>query len=271
MTDGAAHGRPLIPAAPPAPWRRWCLVAGVLAALAALVPPLSTAARRADYAAALQLSLLAIAVPALITVGAPWRLLGLSARTSAGPERVVDRLAQRRRRHRELLRSLVFLVADLAVVVAWHSPRAVEAVARHGWPVLIEAATLLVLGVGLWLELVHSPPLAPRSSHFRRAALSAVVMWVFWILAYILGMSQHAFYPNFPHHPGGLSSGADQQIAAALWWVVAAATFMPVIFWNARMWLETEDDPDTELIALIQAERRHGTSLERGGDGPPSS
>ena len=49
---------------------------------------------------------------------------------------------------------------------------------------------------------------------------------------------------------GGLSAAADQQIASAVLWFVAAAAFVPVIFWNALMWLKTDEDPDTELLAL---------------------
>ena len=271
MNDGAAAGRPPDRADS---WRPWCLASAGLVALVALVPPLFTAARDSDYAAALQFALLAIVVPALVTVGAPWRSLHLSVGTTLAstgtPGRFLDGVAERRRRHRELPRSLGFIALDLAVVVAWHSPGAVGVVARHGWPVLLEAVTLLVFGVGLWLELVRSPPLAPRSGHLRRALLAAIAMWVFWILAYIVGLSNHAFYPNFTHVPGGLSAAGDQEIAAAVSWFVAAVAFVPVVFWNALMWLKTEDDPDTELMALIRAERRRGTPLSGGGDGTPS-
>jgi len=272
MNDGAAGGRPDDRADS---WRPWCLASAGLVALLALVPPLFTVARQAGYAAALQFALLAIVVPALVTVGAPWRSLHLSAgstavATAGAPERVLDRVAERRRRHRELPRSLVFIALDLAVVVAWHSPGSVGAVARHGWPAVLEAITLLFFGVGLWLELVRSPPLTPRSGHLRRAVLAAVIMWVFWILAYIVGLSNHAFYPNFTHAPGGLSAAADQQIASAVSWFVATVAFVPVIFWNAVMWLKTEEDPDTELMTLIRAERRRGTPLSGGGDGTPS-
>ena len=45
----------------------------------ALVPPLSTVARRVEVLEALQFALLAIGVPALVVLGAPWRLLGLAA------------------------------------------------------------------------------------------------------------------------------------------------------------------------------------------------
>ena len=272
MTDGAAGGRPHEHTTT-ATWRPWCLVAAVIVALGALIPPLATVARRADWGQALQFSLLAIALPALVTLGAPWRLLGLSSAAApvVSSSRFVDRLAERRPRHRELARALAFILPDLVVIMLWHAPGAVAAVARDGWLVLPEAATLLSFGVALWLELIPSPPLTPRSGHLRRAVLGAIVMWVLWILAYVTGLSNHGFYPNFSHVPGGLGAAADQQIASALWWFVAAVSLVPVIFWNAVMWLKTEDDPDTELFALMRAERRRGPPPLAGGDGTPSS
>ena len=265
MSDGAAGVRPRKLATTPS-WRSWCLVAAVIVALVALVPPLATVARRADYGQALQFSLLAVALPALVTLGAPWRVLRLSGARAPGvaSSRVVDRLAERRPRHRELARALGWIVPDLVVIVLCHTPGAVAAVGRDGWLVLLEAAALLAFGVALWLELIPSPPLTPRSGHLRRAVLSAIAMWVLWILAYVTGLSNHGFYPNFSHVPGGLGAAADQQIASALLWFVAAASFVPVIFWNAVMWLKTEDDPDTELSALLRAERRRGPPLAGG-------
>ena len=186
-------------------WRPWCLAGAApsswLSGWSRLSP---RAARRIEYVAALQFSLLAIVVPALVTVGAPWRLLRLAG--------------NRARRHPVENRSTGSPTAgaatvscpgrspssraDLGVVVAWHAPGAVAAVARHGWLVPLEAASLLVFGLGLWLELVASPPLAPRSGHLRRAVLAALAMWAFWILAYVIGLSNHDFYRNF-HHAGG--------------------------------------------------------------------
>ena len=266
MSDGASDGRPPELSAT---LRRACLAGAFVALVIALVPPLSGAARRIEYAQAMQFSLLAMVVPALATAGAPWRRLRLAGRgTPDTPPQAVDRLAQGRRRHRELSRSLAFIALDVAVIIAWHTPVAVAAAARHVWLAPVEAVTLLVLGVGLWLELVQSPPLAPRSGHLRRAVLAALVMWAFWILAYVVGMSNHDFYPNFHHAPGGLSAAADQQIASAVLWLFSAVTFMPVIFWNALMWLKTEDDPDTELIGLLRAEHRRGTPpLAGSGEG----
>ncbi len=243
-----------------------------LLAVLVLVPPLATLARRAEYAAALQFSLLAIAVPALVTLGAPWRLLGLAGDGTPGERpRPADRLADRRRRHRELPWSLAYIACDVGVAIAWHTPGAVSTVSAHGWLAIVEAAVLIVFGLGLWLELLPSPPLAPRSGHLRRAVLGAFCMWAFWILAYVTGLSNRGFYHNFSHLAGGLSAAADQQIAAGVLWAVAAGTFVPVIFWNALTWLQSEEDPDTELQTLARAERRRGTAPfnpRRGGASP---
>jgi len=257
MSDGAAEGRPLTRAAR---WRRWCLVAGLVLIVMALVPPLSGAARQDQYAAALQFSLLAIAVPALLALGAPWDLLGLAGGDAPGTRpRFCDRLADRRRRHPELPRTLLFIACDLCVVVAWRTPGAVAAVAHHAWLAPLEAVTLVVFGVGLWLELVSSPPMEPRSGPFQRAVLSAIVMWAFWIDAYVVGLSNHDLYTNFHHVAGqGLSAAADQQIAAVMLWFVATLAFVPVVFWNAYTWLKAEEDPDAELAALTRFERRRG-------------
>jgi hypothetical protein len=269
MTRGVASVRPREQAAR---WRTWCLLAAVVVAITALVPPLSGAARHMEYGAALQFSLLAIVLPALVTVGAPWRYLGLAGDGSPdGPRRIVDRVADRRRRHRDLPWSLGFIAGDLLVVVFWHAPGAVAALAAHGWLVPLEASSLVVFGLGLWLELAASPPLVPRSGYLRRAVLGAFVMWAWWVLAYVVGLSNHGFYRNFHHVEGGLSAAADQQIASAVLWFVAAAAFVPVIFWNAVMWLKADEDPDAELLALERAERRRGVPPVTGNRGGPAT
>jgi len=258
VSGGAASLRPRVPSGR---LRAWSLASAVVVCLAVLVPPLATWSRHSEYAATLQFSVLAIVVPALVAMGAPWRRLRLAVRRGAGEPgvaaRLVDRLADRRLRHPELIRTLGCIAVDLVAVVVWRTPGAVGAVARHGWLAPVEAMSLLVLGMALWCELVESPPLAPRSGPLRRAVFAAVVMWVFWIDAYVVGLSNADWYTNFHHAAGrGLSAAADQQIAAALLWFLAAVMFVPLIFWNAFRWIRSEEDPDTELYRLTKAERR---------------
>lgn len=263
MTGGAA---PVRPREPGGGWRRWCLLGAFAVVAIAMAPPLGTAARHAEYAAALQFSLLALVLPMLLAVGAPWRALRLArppgkadgADCGVDRPRFVDRLADRRRRHRELPWSLAFLAVGVGTAIAWHAPASVASVAAHGWLLPVECLTLGAAGTGLWLELVDSPPLEPRSGRLRRAVLAALSVWAYWILAYVTGLSTHGFYVNFHHAAGGLSAGADEQIAAAVLWAVSAACFVPVVFRNALLWLHSEEDPDHELLSLVRADRRRG-------------
>jgi len=68
--------------------------------------------------------------------------------------------------------------------------------------VLAELVTLVAAGSALWLQLVESPPLLPRLSRPLRAVFAALAMWSIWILAYILGFSQVAWFRAYLQ-PGG--------------------------------------------------------------------
>ena len=248
MTGGSARERPHV-------WfdraRPWLAGGGVVVAVLALVPPLGGLATRYQVIETLQFAMLAIAVPALIVLGAPW-----STRALARP---AERLAAGRRRHPELLRCACFVAVDLAVIVAWRTPSSGGRVASSRWLVPLEAVSLIVAGIGLWLECVDSPPIAPRMAPPRRAMVAAVAMWAVWITAYLGGFSHTSWYGAFHHVAGqGLSAPADQQLSTAVLWFVAAAAFAPVVFVDVLRWLRTEDDPDDEMHHLVRVERRHG-------------
>jgi cytochrome c oxidase assembly factor CtaG len=253
---------------PPGSGGRLVLAALAVAVfVAALVPPLSSEARQVEVYQALQFALLALGVPALVVLGAPWRLLGLAAgpATLADAEglsridrpRLADRLAAARRRYPEPVRSLAFLILDLAVVVAWRTPAGVDALARHGWLSLIEAATLVGAGMGLWLELVESPPVRPRLARPRRIVVAAVAMWTIWVTAYLLGLSHASVYGAFHHAAGhGLSVAADQALTTWVLWFTALCAFLPVIFTNLVVWLRSDEDPDEALRRLVRHQGR---------------
>ncbi|HEY7917193.1 MAG TPA: cytochrome c oxidase assembly protein [Acidimicrobiales bacterium] len=280
MRAGAvSHRSPQPPTTTPVEPGR--LVLGVLAVallVACLVPPLATSARRYEFAEALQFALLAVVVPVLLVLGMPWRVVGLAAPRSPDDEgimaapasslRPIDRLALGRRHHPEVLRSVAFAALFLAGVVAWRVPPSVDALARHPWLAGVEAATLLIVGVGLWLELVESPPLVPRLSRPHRVALAAVCMWTIWVLAYLVGLSHVSWYHAYAHHPGaGLSLSADQQLTTGTMWLVSGCAFIPVIFWNLIRWLQSEEDPDEEMHRLVRQVRARERPLDHGQTG----
>jgi cytochrome c oxidase assembly factor CtaG len=230
-------------------WRRALSVAAAVLLLAAIAPPFNGWLRRYEWTEALQFAVLAIAVPALLTIGAPWSALGLGSFAS--------RLADARRRHPENSRTVAFVIVELFAFVAWRTPAAVNWIATGGWRVLVEAIVVVPAGVCFWLECVESPPLVPRSTRPVRIAAAAFGMWTIWVLAYLVGLSHADWYRSFSHVAGsGISLAADQQVTTGVLWFVAACAFIPVIFWNLMAWLRSEEDPDQELHRLAKETRR---------------
>lgn len=227
--------------------------------LVSLVPPGGIYARRFVFAETLQFLVFAAAAPALLVLGAPWRPL---RRPAAWPRlgHRPRRAATGPRRDSGLRRGGAVLLAFIAAAVAWRLPVTVNALARVPGLAVAEMVTLGGAGAALWLELVESPPMLPHLSRPQRAAFAAMAMWTLWILGYILGFSQVAWYTAVSH-PAGLGAVADQEIATGLMWAVPAACFAPVVFVAALTWLKDTEDPDEGLRAMVRAERRPG----RGG------
>lgn len=234
-TSLMAHGRP------------WLAAAGAALLVAGLA--IEGLARRYVIAESAQFVVFAMVAPALIVLGAPWRLLHC-----CGP---MERLAAARRRHTSFVRGGAFLVLFIAVTVAWRLPPVMDALADHPVLVVAELITLLAAGIGLWLELVSSPPLSPRLPNPHRAAVAALAMWSAWVVAYALGFSSHPVFHGYDPAGGALSAVADQEITVALVWAVSALCFVPVVFVTLLSWLSAGDNPDEELQRLARDERQH--------------
>jgi cytochrome c oxidase assembly factor CtaG len=227
------------------------VVLAVVLVCALLLPPLSSWAARTVWAETLSFVAFAVVVPALVVLAAPWQVTGLGARA--------ERLADSRRRHPELLRSAAFLLVAVTLDILWRTPFAVDHLARDRWLALLEAVTLIPAGVALWLEIVESPPLVPRSPRPTRIAIAAVSMWTIWALAYVLGMADGSPYAIYRHSLAERSEQAtESQIATGIMWFVAGCAFVPVVFSNLLQWLHSEENPDEELHRLLAEERRRG-------------
>jgi cytochrome c oxidase assembly factor CtaG len=264
--------------------RHWLAVAGVVLVVVSLVPPVATFARRYVFVESIQFVLFAMVAPALIVLGAPWRFLRLSqaeggtaaaapadgaARTAPVGTGPLDRLAAARQRQRSFPRAAAVLVVFFGVCLVWRLPPAVDALARHPLLVAAELVTLLAAGIGLWLELVASPPLAPRLPNPQRAAIAALAMWSTWAVAYALGFASHGVFHAYDAAGSGLSAVADQQITVGLVWAVSAFCFVPVVFVTMLAWLAGNDDPDEELQRLSRDGRQR--AVVRGWDRRPRS
>ena len=230
--------------------RSWLAVAAVLLILLSLVPPAGSYARRYVFAESLQFVAFATVVPALIVLGAPWRLPFLrrfAQRPGSG------RRPAEGRRGSGFVRAVAVLLVFMGTVTAWRLPVTVNALATTPGLAVAEMVTLVAAGCALWLELVESPPLRPRLSRPLRATFAALAMWTIWFLAYILGFSHVAWFPAYIHL-GGLSPVDDQEIATGIMWAVSAVCFIPVVFVNALTWLKDSEDPDEELRAIVRAQ-----------------
>jgi cytochrome c oxidase assembly factor CtaG len=232
--------------------RSWLAVGAVVLVVICLVPPAGIYARRYVFAESLQFVLFAVAVPALLVLGAPWRMLGFSRSAREGLGARHPGRAGRGRRGSGLPRGFAALLAFMGTVIGWRLPVSVNALATLPGLAVLEMVTLVGAGSALWLELVESPPLLPRVSRPLRAVFAALAMWTIWILAYILGFSQVAFFTAYSHV--ALSSVADQEIATGIMWAVPAVCFAPVVFVTALTWLRDTEDPDEGLRQLVRAE-----------------
>ena len=225
-----------------------------------LLPPGGTAARHYVFVQAVQFGALAVAAPALIVLGAPWRLA--VAMTPARWRNVAGRVANARSHQTRDGRVWLPLVAFIAVALAWRLPVAVDALVRYPALAAAEAVTLLAAGCALWLELVESPPLLPRISRPLRAAFAALPMWAIWASAYIMGFSDSAWFSALAHPAGhGLTTIADQEIAVSLLWAIPALCFAPVVYASLITWLRDSADPDDELRGIPDGQA--GTTLPR--------
>jgi cytochrome c oxidase assembly factor CtaG len=229
--------------------RSWLAVAAVLLILLSLVPPAGSYARRYVFAESLQFVVFATVVPALLVLGAPWRLPFLRRFSRPpGPGRSLPG-----RRGSGFARGAVVLLIFMGTVTAWRLPAAVNALATRPGLAVAEMVTVVAAGCELWLELVESPPLLPRLTRPLRAAFAALAMWTIWFLAYILGFAQVAWFPAYTH-PAGLSPVADQEIATGIMWAIPALCFVPVVFVTALTWLKDSEDPDDGLRAIVRAQ-----------------
>ena len=238
-----------------APSRPWLAAAGLVLIVACLVPPLDGLARRYLFVESIQFCVFALAAPALIALGAPWRLL-------PGPL-----LAGASRHWASFVVTLSCLIAWVVLCVFWRLPSVLDGLARHPALVLPEALTLGAAGLALWLELVPAPAPAPVSGPRRpgpeRALVAALAMWSLWAIAYVLGFAHDSVVHAYDQAGSHLGTVADQEITAFLLWAAAGVAFVPVVFTVLLAWLRDGAEPAAE-----SAGRTPGRGVR--GWGPPA-
>jgi cytochrome c oxidase assembly factor CtaG len=214
--------------------RPWLAACGAALVVICLVPPLSVLARRYLFVESIQFCVFAMVAPGLVVLGAPWHVVRV--------DRLANRLAEARRRRSSLVAALGYLAAWAAVCLCWRLPPVLDGLARHPVLVVAEAVTLCAAGIGLWLELVPSPPLAPRLARPQRACVAVLAMWFTWAVAYVLGFAAHPVVGAYDRAGSHLATVADQEITVFLVWAVAGACFIPVIVVMGLTWLKESSE-----------------------------
>jgi cytochrome c oxidase assembly factor CtaG len=227
--------------------RPWLAVVAAVLAVGALVPPGGTEARQYVFAQAVQFAVLAVVAPALIVLGAPWSLSRAGARFANLTSARLSSPAA----------STAILVGFIGVALAWRLPVAVNALVKYPALTVVEAVTLIAVGCALWLKLVDSPPRRPGISRPLRALFAAAPMWAIWASAYVMGFSRATWFTALAHR-GGLSTVADQQIAAALEFAIAGLSFVPVVYVSLITWLRDSADPGDEPRAPAEGADQPG-------------
>ena len=255
-----------------AAFRNLLAVAGLLLWIAFLIPPVSSWSLRYEYAQAIQYCVFAVLAPALLVAGAPWKWLGLSAGeplvvdvdgTGVSPSRprFIDRWSILRSSRSGIQRAYVLVIGFSLMTIFWRVSPVVNALVRHPWLAVVESVALISVGVLLWIDLIESPPVTPCTPRPYRIGMATASMWVVWVLAYLLGQSNDSWYRAFHHVAGhGVSLSADQQLISGSMWLLTAGAFLPVIFWNLVHWLQSEEDPDDELVRLIRQDKTLGST-----------
>lgn len=198
--------------------RPWLAAVGAAGALAVLLPPVGSIARQYVFVQALQFAVLAVVVPALVALGVSWR--GTRWHRPGRPD---------------VTRPWAVLIGFIAVAVLWRLPVAVNALVRYPALTVAEAASLIVSGCALWLELVVLPTITGPL----RAAFAALPMWAIWASAYIMAFSHTVWFTAFGGRAGHeLGIAADQQIAAGLLFAMSGLCFAPVVFASWITWLQ---------------------------------
>jgi cytochrome c oxidase assembly factor CtaG len=223
------------------PARPWLAAAGLALIVACLVPPLDGLARRYLFVESIQFCVFALAAPALIALGAPWRLFPGGPGGPGGPGRPAPRLAPllagASRHWAPFVVTLSYLIAWVVLCVFWRLPSVLDGLARHPALVLPEALTLGAAGLGLWLALVPAQPSAVRGPRPERALVAALAMWSLWAIAYVLGFAHDAVVRAYDPAGSHLGPVADQEITAFLLWAAAGVAFAPVVFIVLMRWL----------------------------------
>ncbi|MDA8262333.1 MAG: cytochrome c oxidase assembly protein [Actinomycetota bacterium] len=197
--------------------------------------------------------------PPLLVLSAPWlvmyRGLPVGWRRKLGRTFLVsDNTSWLRKVGNFFMRPLVgFLLFNIAMW-GWHFPAMLDLSVTNQWVHNIAHFTFVATGMLLWVHLVDSPPIKPRVfPEIKRVVPIFFTTISSWMLAMIMGFATTPFYSVYLHIPGKTLSGmGDQELAAAVLWVLCMEPFTYAAIYNIKHFMDREENFDYHLTLLTE-------------------
>ncbi|MHB8295218.1 MAG: cytochrome c oxidase assembly protein [Acidimicrobiales bacterium] len=202
---------------------------------------------------------LILLVAPMFVVSSPWLVLerglplGLRRRVSRAVV-LGTRGMRRGRLWRALTGPTAATVALSGSLWAWHMPVLYDLTLSNQVVHDAEHASFVVFGVWFWAQLIESHPFKPRLEPLYRLIPALACATSMWILAMVLAFSNHPWYHPYvvDAQTRLLSALGDQQLGAAIMWVIPMVPFGVVITANLNTWLRREEDVDSEFEAMVK-------------------
>jgi putative membrane protein len=218
-----------------------CFVAGSLALVMALSPPLDEWSDQSLAAHMVQHELLMIVAAPLIAVGAP--MVGILWAMPSRLRSMVVTSVQRTRL--PVLWRVLAMPASACVLYAlalwiWHIPLLYDDALEHESVHIVQHLCFFGTAALFWWGIMHGP--------YGRTGYGAAVVYLFvtavhgGVLGALLTVSPRVWYaPYLAHHPAGLTPLEDQQLAGLLMWVPAGLAFAIGALVLFAAWLRQSD------------------------------
>ena len=114
----------------------------------------------------------------------------------------------------------------------------------HDWG---EHLAFITISLLFWLQIIPSPPLAPRAGYIGRLACLGFAIIQNVALAVLLAFSVTPLYAPYAHivaAPGGFTALQDQQLGAGIMWTFGDVPFLIAVGALILQWLASLSDSD---------------------------
>jgi cytochrome c oxidase assembly factor CtaG len=173
--------------------------------------------------------------------------LGMPDRFRPLLARVVDS-SKRRGVFGTIIRLVTNPVVDLIyfnlVMWMWFYPPMMTFAVDNKYVMLVMHYTFITSGMLLFTQLIDSPPYRSRVSNpVWRLGMVLVSTYSSWMLAMLMGLTHHPWFPVYFHIPGKtMSPMTDQQIGASILWVLCMEPFLYTAYYCIKLWLTMSEE-----------------------------